>query len=172
MKKLTLIITLTLLSIAAFAQNRRAAVTQSELMDLVSDYRSNPEFEVVQFGGIAMSAVKTIVLTAMAGDPDPDVRAARKLIRGIRRIAIVDYSDCGTNVKDRFNRKLDRILRNTDPLMEFKDEGERMTIYGVVSDKGDKLQNFILCNPEDGTLICLFGTIDIDTIARFATDNL
>ena len=48
--------------------------------------------------------------------------------------------------------------------MEIKDGGDMCRIYGVVDDAADKLSNFVLYDPSDCTLICLFGTIPMSAV--------
>ena len=54
-------------------------------------------------------------------------------------------------------------------LMEVKDGSDIMRMYGVVDDRGDRVRNFVLFSPEDCTLICLFGTISLDSVLNMAS---
>ena len=50
-------------------------------------------------------------------------------------------------------------------IMEIKDEGETLNLYGTSSDDGSSIEDIILYVPEDHTLICLFGSISSQKIA-------
>jgi hypothetical protein len=54
-------------------------------------------------------------------------------------------------------------------LMEVKDGSDIMRMYGVVDDRGDKVKDFVLFSPEDCTLICLFGSISLDSVMAVAS---
>ena len=82
---------------------------------------------------------------------------------------MVDYSSCDLQVRQGFSQKMSRLLGGADMLMEVKDGSEVMRMYGVVDDKGGKVKNFVLFSPEDCTLICLFGTISLDSIMNMAS---
>ena len=90
-------------------------------------------------------------------------------MKGIKKLALVDYSDCDPEVRQGFSKKMTRLLDGVDMLMEVKEGSEVMRMYGVVDDKGDKVKNFVLFSPEDCTLVCLFGTISLDSVLSAAS---
>lgn len=125
--------------------------------------------EVVQLGRLATGALKATI--RMAGAGDPDVREMLKLIGGIKRIAVLEYGDCEPAIQARITRKLDRMLSEEDLLMETKDGYDRMHIYGVVDDRNGTVNDFVLHTPSSSSLICIFGSIPIEKLAKIVADH-
>jgi hypothetical protein len=55
--------------------------------------------------------------------------------------------------------------------METRDGNEVMQIYGVVDEENGTVKDFIMHNPSGATLICIFGSIPVEKIARLATQD-
>ena len=63
-------------------------------------------------------------------------------------------------------------MPDEDVLMDIKDSGQQsMRLYGVVSDDGKTLKDFVIHSPESSALICLFGTISFDGISKFIEER-
>ena len=92
----------------------------------------------------------------------PEDRAALELFKGLKRLTIVDFSDAAPEAREKFLRKADRILKGGEMLMEAKDSGETVRIYGT-SSANDTLLEDIALLAED-TLIFLRGTIRTDQV--------
>ena len=107
----------------------------------------------------------------VAASDDPDVRAALKLITGIKRISVLNYENCEPAIQDKISRKLDRMLDGSDLLMETRDGDDLMQIYGVVDENNGTVRDFVLHNPTESSLICIFGSIPIEKLARVIADN-
>ena len=167
MKKILflLIVLLPLLAPAAAGEN----VPKSKITALISDCQRYEGVEVVQLGGLATMALKATLRLATVDDPE--ARQAIKLITGIKRISVLSYEDCEPAIRDRISRRLDRILEGGDLLMEAKDGDDVTQIYGVVDDKTGTVRDFVMHNPTGYSLICIFGSIPIDKIARVISDN-
>ena len=88
------------------------------------------------------------------------------MLNDIRRVAVVDYEDCGESVKNEFNSKLDRILAGAEILMEVKDSEDLVRIYGVVNEDASRVKDFVVHVPNDCALICMFGSIPMDAVAK------
>ena len=167
MKKFLLLaaILLPLIAPAAAGEN----VPKSTITALISDCQRYEGVEVVQLGGLATMALKATLRLATVDDPE--ARQALKLITGIKRISVLSYEDCEPAIRDRISRRLDRILDGGDLLMEAKDGDDVTQIYGVVDDKTGTVRDFVMHNPTGYSLICIFGSIPIDKIARVISDN-
>ena len=46
-----------------------------------------------------------------------------------------------------------------------------MQIYGVVDENNGTVRDFVLHNPTESSLICIFGSIPIEKLARVIADN-
>lgn len=171
MKKLTAIIIILTATLACFAGNGRkesraeGGAQADRLISLIAEYRYKDGFDVVKIGRLGTSAIKSLAkIGAWAEGDGEDAKALKDVIGGLKKLAIVDYEDCSETDRHNFERKVGRILREEDTIMEFKDNGEICKIYGVMDESSDKLRNFILYNPSDCALICLFGSISLSKV--------
>lgn len=131
----------------------------AQLKALVADFSGQEGFETVNLGWPFMQALK---LAAKAGTDDPEDREALKAFKGIKRLTIVDYEDCSAAVKERFTRKLHRILADQEVILEAKDDGETVRIYGLTSDSGDSFKDLVIDTGD--ALICVTGTVRLDQV--------
>lgn len=157
MKKL-LISLLMVLSLGTAAQAGHR--TQNpELRTLVSSYKGTEGFEVVDLGGVALGLMRAAARAAAETEED---RQALEMLKGIKRLTVVDFSDAPDNAREAFLRKAKRILDAGDLLMEAKDEGETVRIYGSSTKDENLLEDiFILAGD---ALLSIRGTIRVDQI--------
>lgn len=168
MKRIIVAIMLLAVSVMAFAQTRSQGVPKEKITSLINEYRSYDGFDVIRMNSLGTAAIKALVRMTALSDSDPEIRAALDMIKGIKKIAVVDYEDCDPAVKERFSRKLNRALASSDLLMEAKDGSEVMKMYGLVSDDSAVVRDFVMFAPDDCALICLFGSISLDAIMKIA----
>lgn len=116
---------------------------------------SEASVEMVSIGGLAMRLGKSI------SGLNRELPAAR----GIRSMIVVDYDGCPQHIKDKFNAKMANELRGCELLMEAKDSGEKMSVYGTTAGDGDSISDIIMFVPQDGALICFFGTVSAVDLA-------
>ena len=128
-------------------------------MNIVSDNH----LDVVSIGGIGLSLAKW----AAKHDDDVDI-AALAAIDGVKRLMVVSYEDCPTALRDRFDRKIQNTLNGCELLMEAKDDGSDMSIYGDMSEDGSRIGDIVMYSPSESALICVFGSISADALARIA----
>ena len=155
MKKLLI----TLLMLLSLGTAARAGEQNPQLRNLVSSYKGTEGFEIVDIGGLGMSLLKAAARTAAETEED---REALKLFNNLRRLTIVDFSDAPSHTKEKFLRKVNRILSDEEMLLEAKDSGETVRIYGTSSEDGTVLEDIILL--AEDALISLRGTIRTDQI--------
>ena len=153
-------ILITLMMLLSLGTVALAGEPNRQLRNLVSDYRGTEGFDVVDVGGLGLSLLKA---AARTGAETPEDRAALKLFDGLKRLTIVDFSDAAPEVKDKFLRKANRILQGCEMLLEAKDDGETVRIYGTSSDDGDLLEDIALIAGE--ALIFVRGAIRADQVA-------
>ena len=132
------------------------------MTSVISEFSGKEGFEVINVGKFGTSALKRLI--RMSADDDDEMKSMLKVINGIKKIAIVDYDDCPAADKEKFIRKIDRILNSDNLILEIRDDGETMKMYGVTDDNDDIVSNFIIHAPSDGALICLFGTLPLKEI--------
>ncbi|MBR1575694.1 MAG: DUF4252 domain-containing protein [Bacteroidales bacterium] len=166
MKRLLLIASLLLLTLHPLAGG---GISKTQMTSFLTDCQRYEGVEVVQLGGLATFALRSAVKIAAADDPE--TRELLKLIRSIKRISVMEYEDCKPSVREKITRKLDRMLRGADLLMETKDGTERMQIYGVVDESAGTVKDFVLHTPASASLICIFGSIPIEKLTKIAAEN-
>lgn len=168
MKRILLVLSL-LLPVAAFAGSPQKTVSRAGIYAVLSECRHYEGAEVVSLGRFATAAMKGAI--KIAAKDDPDAREAMSMMKGIRGISVFDFEDCSEKDKTLIIKKLDHFFSGSDMLMEASDSGEKMRIYGVMDEKTDKVKDFVLYAPSDCSLICLFGSISMDAIAKLALND-
>lgn len=128
---------------------------------------SENNLDIVSIGSLGISVIK--LGTRMSGEDAEEMRMARSLFKGIKKLMIVSYDECPVELRERFNRKVARTLNGCELLVEAKDEGEKVSIYGTTSRDGSKISDIVLFAPDDGALMCFFGTIDAARLGELAS---
>ncbi len=137
---------------------------QGAVEGIIRDFNSAEGFNILNIKGFGTSLIKHMITAAMDKD-DPEQKAIADMVSGIKRLTVVEYSDCDDNTKDRFLRKMARVLNEDNLLFDIKDDGESLKIYGNVSEDGGTLQDFFIHAPEDGAFILFSGTLALDSIS-------
>ena len=153
-------ILITLLMLVSLGTAAWAGEQNTQLRNLVSSYKGTEGFDVVDVGGVGLSLLKAAARTAAETEED---RAALKLFNGLKRLTVVDFSEAAPDVRDKFLRKAQRILNGGEMLMEAKDGGETVRIYGTSSRDGSLLEDVALLAGD--ALIFVRGTIRADQVA-------
>ena len=132
-----------------------------KLRSLVSSFKGTEGFDVVDLGGPALLLLKA---AARAEVDDPEDRAAMDLFNGLKRLTVVDFSEAAPEKREKFLRKALRILEGEEILMDVKDAGEKLSIYGTSSRDGSRYQDIILL--ADDALISIKGSIRADQVGE------
>ena len=130
-----------------------------QLRNLVSYYKGTEGFEVVELGGVALGLMKAAARSAAETEED---RQAMALFKGLKRLTVVDFSDASDHAKETFLRKVNKILAHDEMLMEAKDSGETIRIYGSSTKDENLLENIVILASE--ALIFVRGTIRVDQV--------
>ena len=131
----------------------------TQLRNLASSYKGAEGFEVVDIGGVGLRLLRLAARTSVESKED---REALKLFSGLKRLTIVDFSEASAPMRDQFLGKANRILSGSEMLLEMKDGGETVRIYGVSSADGSLLEDIALL--AEDTLIFIRGSIRTDQI--------
>ena len=166
MKKILIILSIVLIP---FTGTAGKSVPKNQLLAALSEFKRAEGVELVQLGPLATSALKAVV--RISSSEDEDARQALALMKGVRRVTVFDYEDCDSKVKDRINRRLNRVLGNSELLFEAKDGGDVTRIYGVSDSKGEVVRDFVLYTPGDCALICIFGKVSMKAVEKLIEDN-
>ena len=141
---------------AEYKNTNSGAVT-----DLIREYNLTEGFETVSVGGLGLGLIKMIAKPSM----DEEERAALEIMDGLRRIVVLDYEDADPSKRESFTRRMTDILDRAEKIMEVKDEGDILNIYGTCADDGDSIDDLMIFSPGDCSLICLFGSISSQKVA-------
>jgi len=140
--------------------NRR--MNKTAVNNLVNRYSNKTGFEVTGVGSMGLSLLKMGAKMVDLGDVD--TKKAIRVIDGLKSFRVVDYSDASEYNKNAFDRKVKRYLGNTNVLFEDRDGTDITRVYGIVPEDGGKIKDVVVYNPTESTLVCLFGSFDIDKI--------
>lgn len=155
--------------LAGAAASPEGRIPKTQLTNVIADYRHSEGVEVVRLGSLATGAVKGVV--RIASVHDPDARDALRLMKGVKSLYVFDYASCKPTLRERINQRLNRVFRNTELLMEVSDENDRMQIFGLYDEQSDAVRDFVLYTPSECTLICIFGTVSMDTVSRVMAND-
>lgn len=170
MKKITFAIIAFMLAILPLIHaSKPKEVNTTALFSLIRDFKTEKGVEVVSLGRIALRFATGIV-SAQADSEEE--RLSLEMLKGVTKLVVVDYEDASDNVKQRFNSSVMKILEKSEKLMEIKDDGESVDIYGVPSADGTVLKDCVIMSQEDCSMICVMGRIPLDKInALVAMEN-
>ena len=141
---------------AAYKKVNSGAVT-----GLIREYNLTEGFEAVSVGGLGLGLIRMIANASM----DEEERAALELMDELRRIVVLDYEDADPVKRESFTRRMTDILDRAEKIMEVKDEGDVLNIYGTCADDGDSIDDLIIFCPGDYSLIYLFGSVSAQKVA-------
>ena len=124
-----------------------------KIRTLMNEFRDEPGFEVVDMGPLALGLIRAAARGEVKNEDD---RKALQVFKDIKRLTILDFSDADAARKEKFLRKAKRILADEEMLMEAKDGGETLRIYGL-SNVSDILEDVIILAGD--ALISVHGKI-------------
>ena len=165
MKKKIILILVCLMSFAGIAFGA-TSLTKARLTSLIKECRGIEGTEVVRLGGFATGAMKGLI--RIAGSGDPDTKEFLRIIGGIKSISIMEYEDCASVDRVYISERIARLLEDAEVLVDIKDDGEHMCIYGVFDEEKNTIRDFVMYSQEDCALICLFGKISMDVVSELA----
>ena len=168
MKRIILILTILLLPLSVSAGK---TVPRTQLSAFINEFRSCEGVELVQLGSLATAGLKAAARMAARADDDPDTAHALALLKGVRRLTVLDYEDSAPAVKEKMNRRLNRLLNRSELLLEAKDGEDAFSLYGVIDDKAGTVRDLVLHSPGSCALICIFGKVSMDAVAKLVENN-
>lgn len=153
MKKLILTLSVLFVSILVWAGK------PARIQTLINEYRHQDGFETISVGPLGMSFLNAVI--RHSGDMDREDLEILHSFDRIKRLTIVDFEDAETSVRERFTRKVERLLSGMELILEAKDDGDRFSIYGI--EDGGTVRDCILYNP-GGMLLCIRGSVNLEKL--------
>ena len=142
------------------------AGTPEKIGDIVKQYSHREGFEVMNLGRLLVGTLRAAAL--LDSDMDEEDRAALNAFSRVNRLVVVDFEDASEADKTSFRRKVEKVLDKMELIMEAKDSGETIRIYGIQDDTN--LKDVILYS-SDGTLLSVSGSIDLEHIGELMEMN-
>ena len=170
MKKVIAFIMLVVVTTGTGISQAAVAKDKDGIADLIRKYEGSEGFEIISFGSFPMGLVK---LMANAAADCPEDREALDILDGIHKFAVVEYAGASAERKSAFNKDMSALLKDAEKMIEVKDEGDSVDIYGTLSDDGKKISDVIIHIPEDCTFVCFFGNIrteDLGDVVKMANE--
>ena len=164
MKKIIFMLAVLLVPVMSLAMDPGGKISKVKVSSLASQYRGKQGVEVIEIGRLGTALLKGVA--AMADGNDKDTREALMALKGIKGLTIISYEDAQAELKQKINGKVEKMLSGVDLLMEAKDEGETMRIYGTYSEKTGKVSDVAMFSPTEGTFIFLVGSFNLDDISK------
>ena len=149
------------LFLALFAVCGAWAGAPDKIGGIVKQYSGREGFEVRNLGRFLLGAFRAAAF--LDSDLDEEDRAALDAFSGIKRLVIVDFEEASEADKTSFRRKVEKVLDKMELIMETKDSGETIRIYGIEED--NNLKDVILYG-SDGTLLSVSGSIGLEHIGE------
>lgn len=169
MKKILLIAAILLiLPFSGECRQKEKAVSSGKITSIITEFRGQEGVETVRLGRIGTAALKGAI--RLSASDDPEAREILKSIGGMKSLVVFDFEDASSSVKERIISRLERALEGVELLMEVKDGSDTMQMYGVLSEDGEKISDFIMHSPSDCALICLFGSISTEILSLAEND--
>ena len=154
-------ILLTLCMVLCLVPTAWAGNPAGKLRTLVDEFRNEPGFEMVDMGPIALGLIRAAARGEAKTEED---RKALQIFKDIKHLTVLDFSDAEAARKEKFLRKAKRVLADEEVLMEAKDEGETVRVYGLSNAAGDILEDIIILAGD--ALISVRGKIRADLIGE------
>ena len=154
-------ILLTLCMVLSLVPTAWAGNPAGKLRTLVNEFRDEPGFEMVDMGPIALGLIRAAARGEAKTEED---RKALQIFKDIKHLTVLDFSDAEAARKEKFLRKAKRVLADEEVLMEAKDEGETVRVYGLSNAAGDILEDIIILAGD--ALISVRGKIRADLIGE------
>lgn len=139
----------------------RGKASTRDVISLVRNYKHHDDFEVISVGKLGLSLAHMIANASA----DEDEKAALGILRDINKVVVVNYDEADVAKQQAFNVRMGKILYGAEKILEVKEEGETVNIYGTSVNGGESIDDLIIFIPEDCSLVCILGSISAERIA-------
>ena len=162
MKRIIFVMLMIAASLTGTEVSGKGRVDSGAVLGLVRTYNPEPGFEVISVGRLGLGLAK-LVMSAEALDEEE--RATLELLRDINKVVVVNYDGVDSTKRKAFSTNLVQILDKAEKILEVKEEGEAVNIYGTSVNGGESIDDLMIFIPEDCTLVCILGSISAERIA-------
>ena len=139
-------------------------LNEADLAKVIAKYENEEGFETMTFGGMSMGLVK-LIANATASEED---KQALDVLSGINKFVIVEYEDAPSAKKVAFNKEVSALLSGVEKIVEVKESGDSVDIYGSLSKDGERIENVVIHVSDGGSLVCFFGSVKTSDLGELA----
>ena len=167
MKKIISIIMLVFMMAGAGVVKASAAddrLNEADLAKVIAKYENEEGFEIMTFGSLSMGLIK-LIANATASKED---KQALDILSGINKFVIVEYEDAPSAKKAAFNKEVSALLSGVEKIVEVKESGDSVDIYGSLSMDGERIENVVIHVSDGGSLVCFFGSVKTSDLGELA----
>ena len=169
MKKLLVLLLLVTLPLAAFAGRPTKRINNARLSALIAECRQYDGTDVVTIGALGTSLIKGAV--RISADNDPETRAALKLFSGVKRFGGLGFSGCSDAVRERISGKIERLLAESEMLVEVKEGDTFLRFYGLVDEASGTVQDIVLYDAEDCVFFYAKGSVSMEAVGALMAND-
>ena len=144
------------------------SMPRQRLINIANGFRRTEGFEVVNIGRFGVFLMRSAASLSSGTEDDSELREALKLLGGVKRLVVVEYEDGAERQRKMFNDRVESALEACDLLMSANDGGSSVHIYGTLDDESGRVGDLVVFTPDDGALICVFGSFPMDAVAQLA----
>ena len=153
-----------ILPLGLLAHTQGGKISKRKVASVFSSFKNSKGVESLSLGRLGTSLLKGAA--KLADDGDGDTRQALTAMKGLTGISILSYEEAEKPLQQKISSRLQSILADAELLMEAKDEGETVKIYGSVNEKTGKLSDVAFFAPSDCAFIFLSGSFDIEDLTK------
>lgn len=157
-----------MLPVVCLAEVPGGKVSKRKVTSVISQYKNKSGVEVVDLGWLGTSLLKSVA--KMADGNDKETQQALMMMKGLKSISIMSYEDSEPSVKAKISSELEKALKDAELLMEVKDDGQKMRVYGSMDEKNGKVSDVALFAPDEGTFVFMIGSFNMNDIAKIMAE--
>lgn len=139
-------------------------LNEADLAKVIAKYENEDGFETMTFGSLSLGLIK-LIANATASKED---KQALDVLSGINKFVIVEYEDAPSAKKAAFNKEVSALLSGVEKIVEVKESGDSVDIYGSLSKDGEKIENVVIHVSDGGSLVCFFGSVKTSDLGELA----
>ena len=157
-----------MLPVFCLAETPGGKVSKRKVASVMSQYKNKTGVEVIDLGWLGTSLLKGVM--RVADGNDKDTKEALMMMKGLKGISVMSYEDSEPSVKAKITSELEKALKDAELLMEVKDDGQKMRVYGSMDEKNGKVSDVALFAPDEGTFVFMSGSFNMDDIAKIMAE--
>lgn len=165
MKKYILL-AITIFALAAFpvcsAGRDRAKETPEKL---IREFSGNDGFHSINLGRLGTGLARGIIKIVLTAESEEEALRICNCFNRISSVKLAVYEECDERIKEDFNRRMNKLLRRSELMMEIKDRDDKVSLFS----DSDAYYVFI---PNEGVVIRFTGRIDTEALMKIAMKNI